>query len=46
MIYVDTNVFVFAIENHPRYGASVRRFSKTFRRVDSRQPALCSSWSS
>ncbi len=25
MIYVDTNVFVYAVENHPKYGQSCKR---------------------
>lgn len=25
MIYVDTNIFVYAIENHPKYGAHCKR---------------------
>ena len=25
MIYVDTNVFVYAIENHPKYGAACKK---------------------
>lgn len=25
MIYIDTNVFVYAIENHPRFGRNCRR---------------------
>ena len=25
MIYIDTNIFVYAIENHPKYGASCKK---------------------
>ena len=25
MIYIDTNVFVYAIENHPKYGAACKK---------------------
>ena len=25
MIYVDTNVFVYAVENHPKFGRSCKR---------------------
>ena len=25
MIYIDTNVFVYAIENHPKYGGACKR---------------------
>lgn len=26
MIYIDTNVFIYAIENHPKYGNKCKKF--------------------
>lgn len=26
MIYIDTNVFIYAIENHPKYGNACKKF--------------------
>ncbi len=40
MIYVDTNVIVYAIENHPRYGASCKKILEDVQ--DGRLEAGCS----
>jgi predicted nucleic acid-binding protein len=40
MIYVDTNVFVYAIENHPRYGTSCKKILEDLQ--DGRLEAACS----
>ena len=40
MIYVDTNVFVYAIENHPRYGASCKKILEDLQ--EGRLEAACS----
>ncbi len=40
MIYVDTNVIVYAIENHPRYGASCKKILEDVQ--EGRLEAACS----
>lgn len=40
MIYMDTNVIVYAIENHPRYGASCKKILEDIQ--DGRLEAACS----
>ncbi len=40
MIYIDTNVFVYAIENHPRFGRNCRRILEDVERE--RLEASCS----
>ncbi len=40
MIYLDTNVIVYAIENHPRYGASCKKILEDVQ--DGRLEAGCS----
>ena len=25
MIYIDTNIFIYAIENHPKYGSACKK---------------------
>ena len=40
MIYVDTNVIIYAIDNHPRYGASCRKILEDVQ--ESRLEAACS----
>lgn len=40
MIYVDTNVFIYAIENHPRYGAGCKKILEDIQ--EGRLEAACS----
>ena len=40
MIYVDTNVFVYAIENHPKFGASCKKILEDVQ--EGRLEAACS----
>ena len=40
MIYIDTNVFVYAIENHPKYGAACKKVLADI--MDKKIDAACS----